>query len=237
MILKKSPILLYLYLKQFSVGFDSNAIDEILYIQLKEYELRFGLYIKNLQSESDSYSSNAAALIDTIAGQDDISYLTTFNYSSFPFNGDVWHINGDVDNPIFGVDYSNVNPNRLGKYHYSKTYRRLELSGKDLYLPKKKDYRKVVVFGHSLNAQDYNFFFSLFNAMKFGSDRSDKLRGYTIEFCYSGYGDVSSEESRTEIVSRTIKMLHSYNDEILHEPNFRLMDILFCTGALRFREI
>lgn len=113
----------------------------------------------------------------------------------------------------------------------------IELYGNESYYPKRKDYSRILVFGHSLNEQDYSYFYALFNNLKLGTDRSGNRRGYYIEFVYSKYGDKTSAEARKELISRVLKLFYGYNQEILHEQNYRLIDILFCSGAIKFTEI
>ncbi len=234
-------LILYFYLKSLSDSFDEKSINIKLYDELKTYERLFGGYIHAQQIGDKSYLSNANNVIDEMLEKhngDEVVYINTFNYSDLSsIVKDVWHINGDYERPIFGVDYPSVGPDDVERYRYTKTYRRLELTGNDKYFPKQKNFTKVIVFGHSLNKQDYSYFFSLFNNLKLESDRIGNRRGYYVEFVYSKHGNKSSAQVREETVSGVLKMFYEYNKEILHENNFRLIDILFSTGALRFKEI
>ena len=237
----KRLLLLYIFIEK-SIGFDnSDKLSLFFYTELKRYEKLFGKYIYSIQHNSTNYTSNAKAIISSLLDKnnnDEVSYINTFNYSDLSFiNKDIWHINGDYDMPIFGVDYPEIGPEKINKYRFTKTYRRLELTGKDSYYPKQKDFGKVVVFGHSLTPQDYSYFFSLFNSLKFGTDRNGNRRGYYIEFAYSPHAGITSVKKREETISAVLNMFYKYNQEILHEVNFRLIDILFSTGALRFKEI
>lgn len=220
---------------------ETHIKDIDLFKQLKEYEKRFGEYIKLQQNNHKDYNDRANLLVEKMLDKrndDVVTYINTFNYSDLSFLcSDIWHINGDNYNPIFGIDLPEVSPINK-KYKYTKTYRRLELSGKEVYYPKNKKYNKVIVYGHSLNEQDYSYFFSLFNILNLNNDRfynnnTDKY----IEFVYNKYNGKSSEEARQEIVSRVLKMFYAYNNEILGQRNFRLIDILFSSGAIRFKEI
>lgn len=232
---KEYKRLLILYLYQKKHGFDLGGS---LFEQLKFYEKRFGEYIKTQQSNFADYEKNALLYVgEMIDKGDEIAYINNFNYSDLSFiTKDIWHVNGDVNNPIFGIDENKIDLNNNWHY-YSKTYRRLELTGSDLYSPRIKEYSKVIVCGHSLNEQDYSYFYSLFNTLHLDKDRTMTRRGYYVEFVYYKYGNKSSKEVRNETISRVIKILNAYNNEILREPNFRLIDILFSAGAIRFKEI
>lgn len=236
----KRKLILYFYLSNLFSSKGSN-VNAVLFEQLKLYEKRFGEYIRVIQNNEKNYISNANAIIEKMLNNktdDKVTYINNFNYSDLTsINKDVWHVNGNVDNPIFGIDYPNSDPSVFEKYRYTKTYRRLELYGNELYYPKKKDYSKILVFGHSLNEQDYSYFYALFNNLRFGTDRSGSRNGYYIEFVYSKYGEKSADEARNELISRVLKLFYGYNKEVLHEQNYRLIDILFSSGAIRFKEI
>lgn len=234
----KRQLILYLYFKGISDSFDEKKISDRLYQQLFVYEKSFGNYIKLIQSRDTNYVFNAKGLIKRMLDvTDKVTCINTFNYSDLSFISDhIWHINGDVDNPIFGVDFPDINPREIDKYRYTKTYRRLKLEGKESYLPTKEYFSKVVVFGHSLNRQDYNYFFALFNAMDLGNVRNYSEERY-IEFVYSKYGTKTSEQVKEELLSRVLALFYKYNEEVLHETNFRLIDILFSISMIRFKEI
>ena len=149
----------------------------------------------------------------------------------------MWHVNGNSECPIFGVDFKDA-PVDDFRYKYTKTFRRLELNEQLHHkcTPGKTKYTKAIVFGHSLNEQDYNYFYALFNNLDLTQERVRKP-AHKIEFTYSPHEGQTSEEARIRLISAALKVLQSYNEEILHEPNFRLMDILHFTGAVSFREV
>lgn len=212
----------------------------LLINDLKEYEKQFGRYIELIQNKENEYGKKADELIRNLTDKDTLSYVNTFNYSRLkPYitsDCDIWYVNGDIEHPIFGVDYSGSDSGYSKWFGFSKTYRRLELDGNKCYFPKNKEYSKVIVYGHSLNIQDYNYFYALFNQLNLSNDRG-RRNGYTVEFVYSTYNGKSSEEVRQETIGRVLSLFRGYNREILHEENFRLIDILFCNGAIKFREI
>ena len=222
--------------------FDRGKVFDSLFFDLRKYEEKFGKYIGLQQTIHVDYVSKAQALIDALLGNrdDELVYINTFNYSDLSVvlpNKDVWHINGDMGCPIFGVDYKDIKIED-NRYKFTKTFRRLELNERKhpLCSPEDKDYSKVVVFGHSLNEQDYNYFFALFNRLNLSNERG-RRKGYTVEFAYSPHHGQTSEEARVTTMTRALALLQSYNDEILHEEGFRLMDILYFSGAIKFREV
>ena len=217
-----------------------KSIDKVLFSELKIYELLFGSYIENQQNGHADYSSHADILVKNLVGKGhELVYLNTFNYSNLtsivPTKCSIWHVNGTTECPIFGIDVPTAVPTRDSAYKYTKTYRRLELTEREICFPKNKDFSRIVVYGHSLNQQDYGYFYALFNRLNFSNDRG-RRNGYTIEFKYSGYTGQPPEEEKRVTIERALKLLQNYNSEVLKESNFRLMDILYSNGAVVFKE-
>jgi len=158
-----------------------EAFMNFLLSDLKMFEKRFGEYIKN---ESLKYNNiNIQDRISKIVDVNNITQIDSFNYDFFhnqELDSKINHINGDLTCPIFGTMQA-VKPND-SKYIFSKTYRRLEnLCGSEISCVKNK-YQDVIVFGHSLNEQDYSYFFTLFNELKFDNlNETNKIAfAYTI---------------------------------------------------------
>lgn len=93
-----------------------------------------------------------------------------------------------------------------------------------------------MVCGHSLNEQDYNYFFALFNQLGIGSE-SGNMNDKSFVFTYYAHGNVSSSEAKESLLVNVLKLFQKYNSEILQREDFRLMDILHCSGFMRIEEI
>lgn len=233
--------------KRFLEKNEKTKLLRILYLDLKKFEHRFGIFIDARQKESLVYMHNAEELacrMTQMIEEDPISipvyYIDTFNYSDIDclknLSEDIWHINGDWESPIFGVDFPKTEFVDDEKFRFTKTFRRLELEGKQYYFPQKRRIQNVVVCGHSLNEQDYNYFFALFNQMGVGSD-SDILKEESIVFTYYAHGDVSASEAKQKTLINVLKLFKAYNSEVLGRGDFRLMDILHCSGFMRVEEL
>lgn len=220
-----------------------DSVDKVLFEDLKVYEGRFGEYIMDQQMGSGKYTINALTLLGELVGKqsnEEIVYVNTFNYSDLSdiiHNTPIWHINGDARRPIFGVDFPKAEANSK-KYKFTKTYRRMEIDVEQhpQCCPLDIDYSKVIVFGHSLNEQDYNYFFALFNKMDFSNERGKNGKS-VVEFAYAPHFGKTDEEVRADIVSKVSVMFQKYCDEILHEKSFRLLDILHLSGAIKYHRI
>lgn len=236
-------MILYIYLAQKGlIDKSGHVYYRELLNELKKYEKEFGLYI-NEQTATEKYTENSERLIKKLIGKgNEIGGIDTFNYSAVPYSDSlVWHINGDVDNPIFGIDdFSDdkkTSQLNFDYYIFTKTYRRLEQYGLKNSTPKYRKHTGVVVYGHSLNEQDYSYYYPLFNQLDFTNSNTASNNGKYIVFKYSVFGNKSSEERREEVIKAVLKMLASYNEEILKEPHFRLMDVLFNQNRIRFEEV
>ena len=88
----------------------------------------------------------------------------SFNYDDvdiIEYNKILHNINGNIRNPIFGIDSTLCDVDNP-KFIFTKTNRRLELDMiEDRHFVDAK-FEEIVVFGHSLNKSDYNYFFSSF---------------------------------------------------------------------------
>ncbi|MCF7930472.1 MAG: bacteriophage abortive infection AbiH family protein [Acholeplasmataceae bacterium] len=98
---------------------------------------------------------------------------------------------------IFGIDSIDISPiNPI--YVFTKTYRLSLLEGKliqnsDIYNGKilLKEVDDIRIYGHSLNKQDYSYFFAIFN--KANIDESDT----TITLFYSNFNDIDKSQERS----------------------------------------
>ena len=219
-------------------------VDNIIYAELREFESLFGDYIHTL--ENSDYLSKAAVLVNQLVrgkkkDKHALTYVNTFNYSDLSSlltpPCELWYVNGNRECPIFGIDLPMIEKTDDLGYKYTKTFRRLELDSENTELfPQNKDFTRIVVYGHALARQDYSYFFALFNRLGFTVDRA-RRNSYVVEFAYSAYDKRPKEEIKHETIERALRLLHSYNSEVLHEKNFRLMDILFTNGAIKFSEV
>lgn len=221
-----------------------EKVDKMIYAELRDFEIVFGDYIHTL--ENSDYLSNATILVNQLVegkkkDKHKLTYVNTFNYSDLSSvltsQCELWYVNGNRECPIFGIDLPMIEKTDDLGYKYTKTFRRLELDSENTELfPQNKDFTRIVVYGHALARQDYSYFFALFNRLGFTVDRA-RRNSYVVEFAYSVYDKRPKEEIKRETIERALRLLHSYNSEVLHEKNFRLMDILFTNGAIKFPEV
>lgn len=243
-------IILYIYMTQkniFSHSKDNRkSINYSMLLEdLKKFEKKFGEYICQETSKPE-YIINSKNLISELVGKsNELGGIDTFNYSTLQIDDSnkIWHINGDYNFPIFGID-DNVVVDSTTKtivdmnwYIFTKIYRRLELYGQKTAIPKNKEYSGIIVYGHSLNEQDYSYFYPLFNQLDFTNSNKASRNGKYIIFKYSAYEGCTSDQAKEKTIVAVVKMLERYNREILNASHFRLLNILFNQNRIRFEEV
>ena len=220
-------------------------IDEFysfLLSQLKLFEKEFGQYIYHLQVDDSckaflppkpiiTYIEKAEEAICKICTIENIASIDTFNYGTpliEKIKGKINHINGDVDNPIFGVD-SNAFIAPDPRYIFSKTNRRMNLDMIKNESYETKEFENIIIFGSSLSVADYSYFFSIFDKINI-TDLSNPAK---IVFAYNVY-DSGKEEAINKQLSKSIfELFQEYsrykgNNE---QPN-RLLDSLTTQGKV-----
>ena len=201
--------------------------------ELNIFEHQFGIYVDNQRSEHyKEYLKKALNFIkDFPLNLNAINSIDSFNYTNLdgihfpvPFR----NINGDVNDPIFGIDSSGITVDDP-TYIFTKTSRRLIQSMTKSNLEKLDFFENVVIYGHSLNSQDYNFFFPIFDYLEL----DNASRTTNVIFAFSDYSGTTSEEIQKEQMKSISKILTSYENYI--HPNKterRLLDSLSAQGRI-----
>lgn len=215
--------------------------------ELKKFELQFGDYIRS-RTRQDSYAERARNQAEILAGllpekmtdaQDKVR-IDTFNYSGF-YRGlfDIRHVNGDYDNPIFGIDLAEEEEkSHPGVRKFTKTFRRLhqdahKLNQQTAWSPEAAD--RVVVFGHSLNKMDYDYFNYLFTMLRFNTLDIEKMG--SIVFVYDIYDQGKRDEIRNKQADSVYALLSDYEKHISGTNQHVLINLLRFSGKLKIKEL
>lgn len=220
----------------------SDSLDHfytLLLNELNKFERSFGLYILSVTNESEEYLFNAKRNVELLAHSKENILVDSFNYSNF--YGEqctIRHINGDTDNPIFGID---LNEEDEAKFYearcFTKTSRRLQqdaLNISDVVDIGADSINEVVVFGHSLNAMDFDYFNYLFTLLKFNTFDIDKMG--RIEFVYKLHSD-NSYEYRTQYADKVYRILNRYEKYVSQSSQHILINLLRFSGKLSIMEL
>ena len=214
--------------------------------QLKLFEMNFGEYIYHLHfrhelggrptCEKTNFNIYAKYTIEDLCDINNLSSIYSFNYDSIRIENiinKVNNINGDWNNPIFGID-SNVFPASDIRYIFSKTNRRMELDMIDDKEKKEIPFDNVVIYGHSLDESDYSYLVSVFDKLKI----SDLDNNSKIVFAFSIYDVQKEQKIRSDFRIAISKMFYNYSIYLGKDkqPN-RLLDILTSQGKILMYEI
>ena len=223
-------------LLRYREGTISENVVSFLLSQLILFEQRFGTYIKS-QNEIPALANRRndllGLLLQEYSNRPHQLFIDSFNYDE-DWNGFVRYINGDFHNPIFGIDESLL-PKDSVWLPFSKGSRRLYLdrslmSGRlDFVTPD-----VMIVYGHSLNKQDHAYFFNLFDAMNL----TDPTKKTKVCFCYSRYGDKTSEQVKNEMIKLVLKLFEKYDERNARRtvPLHTLTQLEIC-GRINIKEI
>lgn len=228
----------FLKLKYRQINFE-NFYDYI-FKELTIFENNFGKYINNeYESKKDYYIERANRIINAISqnGQSIVS-KDTFNYTVVDndFFKNFKHINGDYNEPIFGIDSTNISPTDE-RFRFTKISRRINLSMHSDQASQgfvNEDFENIVIFGHSLNEQDYNYFFPIFDYIKLSNPTEKSV----IVFAYSIYDSSQKELIIKNLMSSVFNLIAAYDKYLTgRKKESRLLDILSATGRIIMYEI
>ncbi len=220
-----------------------DAFYEFLLEQLREFEGRFGSFITRqhvswnqfLYQYNKAYVSNARNLLKQFCEPDEIASIDCFNYGFTPesrFYEKCRFVNGDCTNPIFGID-SVFGPSDP-RYIFTKTNRRIEWAmGKKSAL-QEEDFDQVVVFGHSLNPPDYNYFFPILDKLEMTIFLSKKK----LVIAYSIYDEKKAATIKKDVRKAIYSLFTAYALYCgkTEQPN-RLLDSLTTQGKVMTWEV
>lgn len=233
------PIIYLLAMKSTTItkiDFATFLLDE-----LQKFEKEFGEYIEEefKRGRKRDYQQKANNLLRTVLSYSKNICIDTFNYTmieniftKYPIN----HINGNHENPIFGIDatiFNNLHP----EYIFSKSYRRMTADFLELERVNgclNRDFDALVIFGHSLNEQDYSYYFPIFDYMGLLDITSKK----TIVFLYNIYEEGKRRKIKNDNIKNLLNMLNAYEKTKTGKvKDYRLMDTLTATDRIIFKEI
>lgn len=223
---------LFLKLQIKEVGIINNLYD-YLFIKLKEFEKVFGEFISSQIQKCGSFVDDANTLIKKIVN-DSLQYteIDTFNYTTSD-SINCYHINGSIKYPIFGIDSKGIDSNTR-EYFFTKTFRRFEYNKITLNVRNFTNFANLYIYGHSLNEQDFNYFFPIFDYLKI-NDISSKFK---ITFAYSTYEIKGKSKEQADViilnklVSGIANLFSSYEKYCNQKLEYRLIDQLSFNNRL-----
>lgn len=213
--------------------------------QLKEFEKNFGQFVNDQLHDrylerlnrrdflNEKYIRNFEATLEDLCDKNNIVAIDTFNYSSLPsdrLSFKPHHINGDFQRPIFGIDSGYFTPDDK-RFVFTKTGRRMDADFMDEKIDNLPEFNNVIVYGHSLNEADYNYFFPIFDKLNL----LDSQKTNSIIFAFTPY---DGKEKRANILRDGIsKIMFAYaKSKGLTSPE-RFLDSLTTQQRIVMHEI
>ena len=236
------------YKKNGENAFSSKAeFYSFLLDELKLFEYNFGYYIYRQHNDdinrsfgviipNNSFKKFSELTIQSLCNPKNLVSVDSFNYDSIemPELESIFHnVNGTVDAPIFGIDsdkFKHTDP----RYIFSKTNRRMELDMFENETGERADFDNVIVFGHSLNAADYSYFFSILDRIQI----TDLEKPSKIVFAFSIYDPDKETDIKAALRKSIFRLFQDYSIYKGNEnhPN-RLLDALTTQGKVLMYEI
>ena len=204
--------------------------------ELKIFEHSFGEFVNNQihvhwfehcnPGQIHLHTPYIRMAIDTISelcNEANLVAIDSFNYGSIYDESvveKIQNINGNTESPIFGVD--SIFKPKDERFIFTKTGRRIDSDLLTYNYQSKPDFENVVIFGHSLNEADYNYFFPLFDKINL----SDTLASGVVVFAYSIFEKENEDPIRDQLRKSLSDLLYAYAvDRKLPNPN-RFLDSL-----------
>lgn len=208
---------------------DPYKFNEILLNELKDFESRFGKYVLGLtknENEKKAYNEAATKAIQKLCSIYNLVSIDTFNFDEpdLPWvKPIIHHINGDCENPIFGVDSEAITYDSPS-FIFTKTSRRMELDMIQSEIDVDNSFENIIIFGHSLDKADYSYFFSLFDKIKI----TDLSNNSKVVFAYSIYDSNKRNQILDDLRKGIVQLFHDYSIYKFNTENHanRLLDQL-----------
>ena len=187
---------------------DSISLCELLLKELEILENRFGNYVQKNASETNDYSKNVLETIQKLCSLKNLIDIDTFNYteSNVPWIKSITHhINGNWRKPIFGISFdSDQKDNPLSIFTKRNRRKRLNIDINEW--NENNNFKNVVIFGHSLDKVDYDYFFYIFNKIQIADLNNDS----SVVFAYANY----KPNVRDDTFDAMINLFQSYFEEM-----------------------
>src|SRR5574344_1127774 len=206
---------------------------EIFYKELKIFEKSFSNYLCSELQQNIAFNDRAMFFLSDVVGLDSIKVIDTFNYIELPFKFvfSINNINGNLGNRIFGIDTKGIKKaNDLSIFEKGNRRTFYAMKNESIEYP---SYSNVMIFGSSLNEQDYSSFFVFFDDINLMDDNS---KSHLI-FCYYIYNQNEKDLIKENFKDSVISLINAYEDSKNNPEENRLYSKLITRKRLLFQEI
>ena len=228
---------------------DSFDFYDYLLDELKAFERKFGKFVNDQTHDKGKEEDSGGSLevlnkkylerfndtVNELCFTKKLVSIDSFNYthpSPNEVGKNIHHINGSYEQPIFGVDSIYFKPNDK-RFIFTKTCRRIDADFIETSKDRTPAFKNVVVYGHSLNEADYNYFFPIFDKLNLLEPNEDKV----LVFAYSNYEGGDKESIKRNIINNISKIMYKYADSKKLKNAERFLDSLTTQGKVIIYEI
>ena len=236
----------FLFNKRQAFFRSSNDFYDFLMEELNEFERQFGGYIDLVSNKNrDELQQRQKWMFERMIGNDEsfraISSVDTFNYSAIHNDNlqrKTRHLHGDVSHPIFGIDKNNDERSPesgmvVESEIFTKTSRKLMQQMYVNLINMDDNFENVIIFGHSLNRQDYSYFYPLFDRIEL----SNPLKNSKCVILYNLYDKSAQKEIETRLFNAIHDLFVAYDVEHLGHVDGRLIDYLVTQNRIIIYDI
>lgn len=185
--------------------------------ELHLFEKSFGAYVEKQVRDHLDYDKRAQELIRNLCGDNQEVIIESFNYTQpkVPCRS-FRNLHGDVDNPIIGIDAAGIDFHDP-RYHFTKAYRCLSLAiDRDDEPHDSYDViSKIVFYGHSLNAQDYTYFFNILKTKNI----QDPANICKVYFAYSVPEGMTKGQIKKTLGDSVSNLINSFDQWMGQSPS------------------
>ena len=239
-------LILYMLFNKMKIAFTPMKFNEWLLEQLKIIEKSFKEYvIKELDNNRNKYDERTWDFYNYFTTVKDYDHkplsLINFNYTTPNIGGDnlqyFTNIHGNINQGeiIFGIDEKNskedswIEPSDT-KYLFTKTARKIHaFENNENFIVNKNRDKNILIYGHSLNEQDYSYFQSVFDI--YNISEGDTI----IYVAWSSYD--KNRKIRALTVNNAIRLLKYYGNSLRNDRGKNLLHRMLLEKRIRIIEV
>lgn len=200
--------------------------------ELKLFEKRFICYLKTQLDSNEKYVDESKKILETFC-KNDSGVILNFNYTHTNKNDNYEEINvhGSLeDRIIIGIDDRDSLKNEV--IPFTKTFRKLLFSEEKVLL--NGTYDEIIIYGHSLNEQDYSYFKSIFDYINLYNGKTTIRYIYSDDFVSEDVFNKNRYKHRTKMAMRLFKLIRTYGSSLDNKDSGQnLIHKLILEGRLK----
>ena len=215
-----------------------NYLTDFLYDELERFEDDFTSYLKQ-EAEKDEFVELTKKTLERfkINKNYDALYVWSFNYTNPVNNYDnclYQNIHGCLEDEnnriIIGIDQNELNDEiistRKGIIRFTKAWKKLRYIGPVNELPDRNKINQISIYGHSLGAQDYSYFHSIFNYYDIINKSNLKVAFYFSNYEENEDGTPNNEKNQynyLKYIDSIFKLLNDYAKNSVNEKESKTL--------------